>query len=155
MHIGELNAPPKKKKKRVGRGPGSGSGKTSGRGQKGYGSRSGNKKRPWFEGGQMPLQRRVPKRGFFSRNRTSYQLVKIAVLDTFEEGATVNPDTLKEKGLIKKTDSPVKILGDGTLSRKLTVYADAFSKSAQEKITGAGGQALTRETREPAAAETA
>ncbi|MDP8244051.1 MAG: 50S ribosomal protein L15 [Candidatus Hinthialibacter antarcticus] len=144
MFIGELQTPPRKKRKRVGRGPGSGSGKTAGRGENGQKSRSGYKSRPWFEGGQMPLQRRVPKRGFFSRNKKHFQLVKIEGLAKFSDGQTVNAEALKEAGLIKKTDRLIKILGDGDLKAKLIVQADAFTKSAMEKIAQAGGEAVVR-----------
>ncbi|MGI6454659.1 MAG: 50S ribosomal protein L15 [bacterium] len=144
MYIGELNKPPRSKKKRVGRGPGSGIGKTSGRGMNGQHSRSGSGHRAWFEGGQMPLQRRLPKRGFKSLNRVEYQLVNLQALDRFEDGATVDPKTLMEKGLIKKADALVKILGNGDISKKITVQADKFSKSAEEKIKNAGGQVQTR-----------
>lgn len=145
MYIGELDVKPFKKRKRVGRGPGSGNGKTAGRGHKGQGARSGFKKRPWFEGGQMPLQRRLPKRGFHSRNRVEFQLVKIASLANFNDGQTVDPAAMQAAGLIKYADRRVKILGDGDLSVKLTVQADAFSKSAQQKIAQAGGDAVVRE----------
>ena len=141
MQIGELNVPRKKRRKRVGRGPGSGHGKTAARGHKGQGQRSGFKKRPWFEGGQMPLQRRVPKRGFKSLNKKIYQLVNIVSLERFEDGQTVDVPVLKQCGLIKNDKDPVKILGDGELTKKLSVRADAFSKSAQEKIAKAGGDA--------------
>ncbi|MBI1386873.1 MAG: 50S ribosomal protein L15 [bacterium] len=144
MYIGELQAPPRKRKKRVGRGPGSGTGKTAGRGQKGQKSRSGYKSRPWFEGGQMPLQRRVPKRGFKPRNRVTYQLVKVESLAKFGDGAVVDAQALKEAGLVKNDGRLIKILGDGDLKSKVTVHADAFSKSAQEKITQAGGEAIVR-----------
>ncbi|MBN2327911.1 MAG: 50S ribosomal protein L15 [Candidatus Omnitrophica bacterium] len=141
MQIGELNIPRRKKRKRVGRGPGSGHGKTSSRGHKGQGQRSGFKKRPWFEGGQMPLQRRVPKRGFKSLNKKVFQLVNVVALERFEDGQTVDPAALKQSGLIKNLNTPVKILGNGELSKKLSVQADAFSQSAMDKINKAGGEA--------------
>ncbi len=144
MNIGELKAGSKPKKKRVGRGPGSGLGKTSGRGHKGYGQRSGSTKRPWFEGGQMPLQRRIPKRGFHPLNRKVFQLVKISSLERYDAGSTVTPETMKESGLVKKADQPIKILGDGELTKQLTVQADKFTKSAKEKISHAGGDAQIR-----------
>lgn len=144
MFIGELQTPPRKKKKRIGRGPGSGNGKTAGRGENGQRSRSGYKSRAWFEGGQMPLQRRIPKRGFHSRNKKQFQLVKIESLAKFSDGQTVTAEALKEAGLIKKTGSLIKILGDGDLSSKLIVQADAFSKTAMDKITKAGGEAVVR-----------
>jgi len=141
MNIGELKRGPKKVKKRVGRGPGSGNGKTSGRGHKGYHSRSGSKRRPWFEGGQMPLQRRLPKRGFTPYTRNLFQLVNISLLERFDDGATVTAKELKEAGLIRKISEPVKILGDGELTKKLTIKVDKFTKTAEEKITKAGGTA--------------
>jgi len=152
MHIGELIAPPRKNRKRVGRGPGSGNGKTSGRGMNGQKARSGNKYRPWFEGGQMPLQRRIPKRGFKSLNKKVFQLVNVSSLDKFEDGQTVDPAALAQKGLIKKSDRPVKILGFGELSKRLVVHADAFSGSAKEKIAQAGGEANRRVLENPSAA---
>ncbi|MBD3265047.1 50S ribosomal protein L15 [bacterium] len=147
MNIGELNINQRKKnRKRIGRGTGSGSGTTAGRGMNGQRSRSGFKSRPWFEGGQMPLQRRVPKRGFHSRNKVYYQLVKLASLDRFEDGQAVDPALLVASGLIKSEKRPVKILGDGELNKKLVVTADKFSGSAKEKITQAGGEANIRST---------
>ncbi len=144
MHIGELETPPRKKRKRVGRGPSSGHGKTAGRGHNGQKSRSGFKYRYWFEGGQMPLQRRVPKRGFKSRTHKYFQLINLVSLDKFEDGTKIDPAFMKEQGLIKDVDLPIKILGNGELTKKLLVYADAFSKSAQEKITQAGGETHPR-----------
>ncbi len=162
MHIGELQAPPKKKKKRVGRGPGSGNGKTAGRGHNGQRSRSGFKSRAWFEGGQMPLQRRVPKRGFKSLKPNNIQIVNVLALKKYEDGQTVDPAALKAEGFIKHVDRPVKILGSGDLDRKLIVYANAFSQSAKAKIEQAGGEvhiviqskkndSIDTETTEPAA----
>ena len=129
-----------KKRKRVGRGIGSGHGKTCGRGHKGQKSRSGDRKLPsWFEGGQTPLHKRIPKRGFRSPNRIEYSVVNVKVLDKlFSEGEEVNLQKLLEKGLVKPR-MPVKILGDGKLSKRLIVKAHAFSKSAKEKIEKAGG----------------
>lgn len=143
MQIGELNIPKRKKHRRIGRGPGSGNGKTSGRGQKGQGARSGFKKRAWFEGGQMPLQRRIPKRGFKPIDKIFFQLVNVATLERFENGQIVDIALLKKSGLIKYPDRPVKILGNGNLTKKLTVQADAFSQTAQDKIANAGGEAAT------------
>ncbi len=143
MQISELNIPGKKKRKRLGRGPGSGHGKTSGRGTKGGKARSGFKHKHAFEGGQMPLQRRIPKRGFRPLDKTQYQLVNVQTLERFDEGQTVDAPALKAGGLIKSLKRPVKILGTGTLSKKLTVQADRFSQSAREKIVLAGGQAVT------------
>ncbi|NQU28290.1 MAG: 50S ribosomal protein L15 [Candidatus Marinimicrobia bacterium] len=130
-----------KKTKRLGRGHGSGTGKTAGRGHKGAGSRSGNKKRPWFEGGQMALSRRLPKRGF--SNYPFRKEVQIINLDTLEKLGldNVNLDTLYESGAIKNIQTPVKILGGGELTKKVNVTANAFSKSAIEKIEKAGGSA--------------
>jgi large subunit ribosomal protein L15 len=140
MQIGELNVPHKKQRKRIGRGPGSGSGKTAGRGHNGQRSRSGYSRRPWFEGGQMPLQRRVPKRGFNPLNKLYYQLINLSSLEKIDEGQLVDLAYMKEIGLIKKADKKVKILGNGELTKKLVVHADAFSKSAIEKIAKAGGE---------------
>lgn len=125
-------------RRRVGRGPGSGRGKTSGRGHKGQKSRSGVKIKVWMEGGQMPLQRRIPKRGFRNRFRTEYQVVNLPSLNKCE--GEVTPDTLKKLGIIKSTRLPVKILGTGKLETALTVKANAFSKAAKEKIKEAGGK---------------
>lgn len=124
-------------KKRVGRGEASGTGKTSGRGHKGQGSRSGGGVRPGFEGGQMPLTRRVPKRGFHNLFRTEYTPVNLDGLGDFEAGAEVSPETLREKGLLKR--GLVKILGRGDIDRPLTVKAHGFSQSARRKIEAAGG----------------
>jgi len=144
LEISELKPVPgsKKKRKRVGRGPGSGLGKTSGRGHKGQKSRSGSGRtiHGWSEGGQMPLLRRVPKRGFKNKFRTEYQAVNLARLTRCPAGE-VTPDTLKELGIIKSTRLPVKILGVGELEAALKVKASAFSKSAREKIEAAGGKA--------------
>ena len=127
--------------KRVGRGHGSGWGKTAGKGHKGQNARSGGGVRPGFEGGQMPLQRRIPKRGFVNIYRTVYTNVNLAQLDArFEDGAVVDTESLKAAGLIKKVGDGVKVLGDGELTKKLTVKADAFSKSAKEQIEKAGGK---------------
>lgn len=133
----------KKNRKRIGRGPGSGHGKTSGRGHKGLGQRAGGKTRPMTEGGQMPLFRQIPKRGFSNaRFRTEYQVVNVSDLDVrFESGTHVTPALLEEAGLIHSASRPVKILGDGELTKKLNVEADRFSASAAEKITRAGGEA--------------
>ena len=137
-----------KKRKRIGRGIGSGHGKTSGRGTKGAGSRSGwsGSIRPSREGGQMPLFRRVPKRGFSNFNfRTEYAVVNLRTLAArFKAGAEVTPESLVEAGLIPNTKLPVKVLGDGDLNIKLTITAAAFTKSASEKITKAGGTATVK-----------
>ena len=126
---------------RKGRGTGSGLGKTAGRGHKGQKARSGGGVRPGFEGGQMPLARRLPKRGFTNIFATVYSEVNLKDLERFEEGTVVTPELLKETGLVKKANDGVKILGGGELTRKLTVRAHKFSKSAQEKIEASGGRA--------------
>jgi len=127
------------KKKRVGRGPGSGHGGTSCRGNKGQKSRSGGGVRLGFEGGQMPLIRRLPKRGFTSKFKEEYNIVNLKSLEEkFNDNEEVNPSTLKEKGLIKK-DLPIKILGSGEITKKLKVKVAGFSNSAREKILEAGG----------------
>jgi len=128
----------KKPGKRVGRGIGSGKGKTAGRGTKGYGSRSGAKRRAWFEGGQMPIQRRLPKRGFYNKFRTEYQIVNVGDLVRIDS-KEVTPEILEQSGLIKHADELVKVLGDGEAPDGLTVKAHAFSKSAEDKISAAGG----------------
>ena len=127
--------------KRIGRGHGSGNGKTAGKGHKGQKARAGHGQRPGFEGGQMPLQRRLPKRGFNNIFATEYAVVNVDKLNVFENGAVVDANALVEAGLVKKTLDGIKILGNGELKRKLTVKAAAFSKSAQEKIEAAGGKA--------------
>jgi large subunit ribosomal protein L15 len=127
------------KNKRRGRGEGSGSGVTAGRGHKGYGSRAGSKKRAWFEGGQMPLQRRLPKYGFFNRFRKEYQVVNVGALEALAPSKKITKELLMEKGLIKKKEMPVKILGDGELKSKINVEVDAISKTAKEKIEKLGG----------------
>jgi large subunit ribosomal protein L15 len=140
MNLSNIHAPKKatEKRKRVGRGMGSGMGKTSTRGHKGQRSRSGSRMIRGFEGGQMPLHRRMPKRGFTNIFRKEYSIVSLERLAELGE-TTINPDVLRQAGVIK-TKHPVKILGDGELSVALTVSAHKFSKSAQEKITKAGGK---------------
>ena len=133
--IGSTTAP-----KRLGRGVGSGLGKTSGKGHKGAKARSGGGKRPGFEGGQMPLTRRLPKRGFTNIYRKEYAAVNVSALECFENGATVNAEALIDAGLIKKTLDGVKILGGGELTKKLTVSVDKVTESAKEKIEAAGGK---------------
>ena len=130
-------------KKRLGRGIGSGLGKTSGKGHKGQWARSGGGVRPGFEGGQMPLIRRIPKRGFNNHFRKEYSIVNLSILENFENGATVDINQLNEKGLIKlvKDSVGLKVLGNGTLTKSLTVKASAFSASAKEAIEKAGGKA--------------
>jgi large subunit ribosomal protein L15 len=129
-----------RKRKRIGRGPGSGNGKTAGRGHKGQRSRSGYSRRWGFEGGQMPLVRRIPKRGFTNIFRVGFQVVNLRDLDrVFTDGDAVSPETMVEKGLIRGGDTPVKVLAAGELGKKLTVQAHAFSKNAQARIEAAGG----------------
>ena len=131
-----------KRRKRVGRGDGSGLGKTSGRGHKGYGSRSGAKRRLGYEGGQTPVLFRFPNRGFSNVNfRTEYQVINVGSLDVFADGSEVNAATLAELGMIDPEGGMLKILADGELTKKLTVVADKFSKNAVEKISAAGGEA--------------
>ena len=127
--------------KRKGRGHGSGNGKTGGRGHKGQKARSGGKVRAGFEGGQMPLARRVPKRGFNNIFAKPLEAINVASLNKFEDGATVNVCDLLEKGILSKCEYGVKVLGNGELTKKLTVRASAFSASAKEKIEKAGGKA--------------
>lgn len=129
-----------KKTKRLGRGTATGQGKTAGRGQKGQKSRSGGGVRPGFEGGQMPLYRRIPKRGFTNIFAKEYAIVNIDSLEVFDNGTEVTPEKLKEAGIIKKELDGVKVLGNGELSKKLTVKASKFSKSAAEKIEANGGK---------------
>lgn len=126
-------------KKRIGRGQGSGYGGTAGRGHKGQRSRSGSKHRAWFEGGQMPIQRRLPKFGFHQYDKTVYQVVNIEDLARIEGKDEITPEVLKEYGLIKKTTAPVKLLGTGEIDKKITITVHAVSKSAREKIEKAGG----------------
>ena len=130
-----------KKSKRIGRGPGSGHGKTSGKGHKGKGSRSGGNTPPGYEGGQMPLSRRLPKFGFRNPFREEFSIVNIGSLERFEGGSVVDSDMLIKVGLVKNNKKKIKILADGTLTKSLTVKAQAFSKQAQEKITASGGTA--------------
>ena len=127
--------------KRIGRGHGSGNGKTAGKGHKGQNARSGGGVRPGFEGGQTTLARRIPKRGFNNIFATKYSVVNVSDLDQFVDGTVVDADLLKASGLIKKTNDGVKILGNGELTKNLTVKAAAFSASAKEKIEKAGGKA--------------
>ncbi|MBR3523802.1 MAG: 50S ribosomal protein L15 [Bacilli bacterium] len=131
-----------KAKKRLGRGTASGTGKTSGKGHKGQNARSGGGVRPGFEGGQLPLFRRLPKRGFSNAMfKKEYATINVSDLNKFEDGAVVTPELLKEMGLLKKQLAGVKVLGNGNLDKKITVKANAFSKSAIEKIENKGGKA--------------
>ncbi|MDD6385490.1 50S ribosomal protein L15 [Streptococcus hyointestinalis] len=129
----------RKVRNRVGRGTSSGNGKTSGRGQKGQKARSGGGVRPGFEGGQTPLFRRLPKRGFTNVNAKEYALVNLDQLNVFEDGTEVTPALLKEAGIVRNFKSGVKVLGNGELTKKLTVKAAKFSKSAEAAITAKGG----------------
>jgi large subunit ribosomal protein L15 len=133
----------RKNRKRVGRGPGSGKGKTSGRGHNGAGSRSGFKRRAWFEGGQMPLQRRIPKFGFHNPFRVEYAVVNVEQLEKFTDIELFDPEVMVEKGLIRDLKKPIKVLGRGDITRKVDVKAHKFSKTAAEKIAQAGGATTT------------
>ena len=140
MKLNELTNLEDKNRKRIGRGPGSGSGKTAGKGHKGQNARSGGGVRPGFEGGQLPLYRRLSKRGFNNYNfRTVYATVNVSDLERFDEGTVVTVELLKEVGLVKKELDGVKVLGNGELSKKLTVKANKFSSSAKQKIENVGG----------------
>jgi len=130
----------KKKRKRVGRGPGSGHGKTSCRGHKGQKSRSGGGPRLGFEGGQMPLQRRLPKRGFTNIFKKHYSIINVKDLNRFKPNSTLNVEVLKEAGLIKKIKDGIKLLGNGEISHPVVIRVDRVSKTAKEKIQAAGGQ---------------
>ena len=143
MKLENLCATPEAKtRKRVGRGPGSGLGKTAGRGENGQKSRSGASIPAWFEGGQSPLYRRIPKRGFNNaRFRIEFATINVSDLNKFNDGDVVTPETLKEKGIVKKQLCGIKVLGNGTLEKKLTVRANRFSSSAVTKIESAGGTA--------------
>lgn len=143
MKLQELSPAPGsvREVKRIGRGAGSGQGKTAGKGHKGQKARAGRGVRPGFEGGQMPLQRRIPKRGFNNIFATKYAIVNLAALNAFEDGATVDVDALKAAGIIKKAYDGVKVLGNGEITKKLTVKAAAYSESAKAKIEAAGGKA--------------
>jgi len=133
--VGATTAP-----KRLGRGTGSGLGKTSGKGHKGAKARSGGGKRPGFEGGQMPLTMRLPKRGFTNKWRVEYATVNVERLNIFEDGAVVTPVELVESGILKNVQDGVKILGNGEITKKLTVKATKFTETAKEKIEAAGGK---------------
>ena len=141
LHELEKNIGATHRAKRKGLGRGSGNGKTSGRGQKGQNSRSGGGVRANFEGGQIPLYRRLPKRGFSNAEfKTTYAVINVSDLNVFEDGTVVTPALLKETGLLKKQLDGVKVLGNGTLERKLTIQANKFSKEAMEKINKAGSK---------------
>ena len=142
MKLNELSPAPgaRKVRFRVGRGLGSGNGKTSGKGQKGQKSRSGGGVRTGFEGGQMPIYRRLPKRGFKNIFANAYAEVNVETLNRFEDGTTVDAVALVEAGVLKNIQDGVRILGNGELTKKLTVVANGFTKTAEEKITAAGGK---------------
>lgn len=142
MKLGELRKPPgsTKKRKRVGRGPGSGHGKTSTRGHKGQKSRSGYKSKAYFEGGQMPLSRRLPKRGFRSPFKREFVIVNLDRLEALTGLERIDPEILQERGIVRKIDLPLKILGGGEMKFAATVAANAFSRSARQKIEAAGGR---------------
>ena len=144
MHLGDLKPPKgaKHRKTRVGRGQGSGNGKTAGRGHKGAKSRSGFHYKRGFEGGQMPLHRRVPKRGFHNHFRVEYEVVNLDLLAAkFDAGTVITPELLREQGLVPRGKAPVKILARGDISKKLMVRAHKFSGKAAEKLAAAGGNA--------------
>ena len=142
MKLDELQPAPGSKtvRKRVGRGIGSGLGKTAGKGHKGQNARSGGGVRPGFEGGQMPLFRRIPKRGFKNRGAKQYTEVTLAMLETLDNGTEVTVESLLEAGIIKKANDGIVVLGNGELTKKLTVKAARVTKTANEKITAAGGK---------------
>ncbi len=127
--------------KRKGRGHGSGNGKTAGKGHKGQNARSGGGVKAGFEGGQMPLQRRLPKRGFTNNFATKYAIINVSDLDRFEDGAVIDTNAIIESGLVKKELCGIKVLGNGEITKNITIKATAFSKSAKEKIEKAGGKA--------------
>ena len=142
LHELEKNIGATHAKKRVGHGPGSGLGKTSGRGQKGQKARSGGSINPVFEGGQLPLYRRLPKRGFSNYPfKKEYAVINLSDLNVFEDGTVVTPALLKERGIVKKQLSGIKVLGEGQLEKKLTVQAHKFSKNAIDKINESGSKA--------------
>ena len=143
MKLHELSAAPGsvREVKRIGRGHGSGQGKTAGKGHKGQKARAGRGIRPGFEGGQMPLQRRVPKRGFNNIFATEYAILNVAALNAFEDGAVVDLEAVKKAGLVKKGCDGLKVLGNGALQKNITVKAAAFSEAAKAKIEAAGGKA--------------
>ena len=143
MKLNQLTATPgaTKERKRIGRGYGAGTGKTAGKGHKGQKARAGHGQQPGFEGGQMPLQRRIPKRGFNNIFAKEIVAVNVGSLNKFEDGATVDAAALTQVGILKKACDGVKILSNGKLEKKLTVKANAFSAAAKEKIEAAGGKA--------------
>jgi ribosomal protein L15, bacterial/organelle len=145
MQLHELNAGSRKKRKRIGRGPGSGLGKTCGRGHKGAKSRSGFKNKRGFEGGQTPLKRRLPKFGFTNPNRQTYQLINLDRLEKLEQltdGTSLETQQMLEMGLIRNTKTPVKLLGRGSLTKKIKITVDKASRGAVESVTQAGGEVI-------------
>ena len=142
MKLHELSPAPGSVTKayRKGRGPGSGNGKTAGKGHKGQNARSGGGVRPGFEGGQLPLYRKLPKRGFHNRFSTEYAVINLAGLSRFEDGAVVDLEILRDAGLVKSNEKKLKVLGNGEITKKITVKAAVFSASAKEKIEAAGGK---------------
>ncbi len=142
MKLHELSPAPGSVTKayRKGRGPGSGNGKTAGKGHKGQNARSGGGVRPGFEGGQLPLYRKLPKRGFYNRFATEYAVINLAGLSRFEDGAVVDLEILRDAGLVKSNEKKLKVLGNGEITKKITVKAAVFSASAKEKIEAAGGK---------------
>ena len=142
MNLGDLRAPEgaSKNRKRLGRGSGSGHGKTSGRGHKGQRARSGGRGKTGFEGGQMPLQRRVPKRGFTNIFRKEYAIINISALDRFDKGSTVDVSVLVEAGLVNKIGAGVKLLADGDIKKPLIIKVHKSSQAAKEKVEAAGGR---------------
>ena len=145
MQLHELNAGSRKKRKRVGRGPGSGLGKTCGRGHKGAKSRSGFKNKRGFEGGQIPLKRRLPKFGFTNPNRQTYQLINLDRWENLEQltdGTSLQTQQMLEMGLIRNTKTPVKLLGRGSLTKKIKITVDKASRGAVESVTQAGGEVI-------------
>ncbi len=142
MKLHELSPAPGSVKAsyRKGRGPGSGNGKTAGKGHKGQNARSGGGVRPGFEGGQLPLYRKLPKRGFYNRFATKYAVINVSTLAKFEDGAVVDLEVLRNCGIVKTNEDKLKVLGNGELTNKITVKAAVFSASAKEKIEAAGGK---------------
>ena len=142
MKLHELSPAPGSVKAsyRKGRGPGSGNGKTAGKGHKGQNARSGGGVRPGFEGGQLPLYRKLPKRGFYNRFATQYAVINLSTLAKFEDGAVVDLEVLRNCGIVKTNEDKLKVLGNGELTNKITVKAAVFSASAKEKIEAAGGK---------------
>ena len=140
LHELKYNEGARQDRKRIGRGQGSGTGKTSGKGHKGQNARSGGGVALGFEGGQTPLYKRIPKRGFNNINRKEYAVVNVVKLESFDNGTEVTPELLQQSGLVKNAKSGIKILGEGELTKKLTVKANKFSKAAQSVIENAGGK---------------